>query len=151
MNEATSSSSDEALSTLAPQEILGTISYGQTIGAVSYQSAPGDHYRAWSFSGHKGDPITAVVSSPSGGSPRVWLLADSFATIETGKYPSGTTSSTLKWTLAADGTYYVAFRDVNLAPGTFDVELEGPSPDGGVGDGGASGASPFLGAHECAD
>ena len=123
-NESTPSAGDEALSALTSNEILGSIAYGQTIGPVAYTSKP--HYRAWSFTAHAGDVVSAWVRSSTGGYPRAWLLSSTFATIETGKYPTDTTATRVTHSLPVDGTYYVAFRDVNLAPGTFTVELDGP-------------------------
>ncbi len=126
----------EALKGITPDEIIGSLAYGQTSAPVSY--TPNPHYRVFSFTGHAGDAVDVWVRSSSGGYPRAWLLASDDSTLETGKYANGDTTQThIHWTLGTTGTFYTAFRDVNMKPGVFTVELDGPALDGGSGDGGA--------------
>jgi hypothetical protein len=149
--ESSSTSSDEALSGFGAANVVGTIAYGQTIGPVSYVKS--QRYLGWRFRGNAGDNVTGTVASTTGGYPRLWLLSSTFATVDTGKYTSGsTTTTTLKRILPATGTYYLAFRDVNGASGSFDVSLLGPAhaTDAGSAPGADSGPSDGAYGASCA-
>ena len=131
----TESTSDE-LRVLGSDEIIGALSYGQVSSPVSYRSTP--RYRAFSFAGNAGDKIEALVSNPEGDAV-AWLLDASFRTITSNNDANGSTrDSLIAARLASTGTYYIAFRDVDLEPGTFTVELRnaGASVDAGAMDAG---------------
>ena len=65
-------SDDGELRALDPSEIVGALSYGQTSDPVTYTKTP--TYRAFSFTGSKGDEVEAWIRSGDGDA-RGWILA----------------------------------------------------------------------------
>ncbi|HRG98617.1 MAG TPA: PPC domain-containing protein [Polyangiaceae bacterium] len=105
--------------------VLGAITPGQTLTAA-YTSTP--KYWAYSFTAQKGDVVDFWVRSPSGGDPYAYILGPSFATLKSnGNASKSTKDAHVKATLAAAGTYYVAFRDTAFANATLSVEFTGPA------------------------
>ena len=59
--EEAASSGEDSLRTLSASEILGNLAYGAE-SQVTYKRTP--YYRAYRFTGAKGDQVVARVSSP---------------------------------------------------------------------------------------
>lgn len=115
--------SDDALRALTASEILGTLTYGGE-AQTTYKRTP--YYRAYKFTGTKGDQVVARVSSPSGHDPIGWIVKDNFANLLYNDNASTQTKeSELKVTLPSDGTYYVVFREKNFKVSTLKVSLAG--------------------------
>lgn len=111
----------EALRALEGPEVVGTIAYGQTSSPVSYTKTP--LYRAFRFSGAKGDAIEAWVRSTDGDA-RAWLLGSSFGTVASNLDAApGNKDSRIQATLKSTGTYYVVFRETARKDATFTVSL----------------------------
>lgn len=118
-----SATSDEALRTLTASEIIGSLNYGAE-AQTTYKRTP--YYRAYKFTGTKGDKVVARVSSPSGHDAIAWLVKGNFATmVYNDNAAGGTKDAEVKATLPADGDYYVVFREKTFKVSTLKVKLEG--------------------------
>jgi hypothetical protein len=107
-------------SALEPGELAGSIAVGET-KSVPYANPP--RYRALAFTGSAGQAIEAWVRSTDGDAV-AFLLDASFKSLATNDDADGTTKDArVKATLSASGTYYVAFRERDLEPATFNVSL----------------------------
>jgi hypothetical protein len=105
-------------------KIVGSLVYGQTSDAVAYTNPP--RYRAFKFAGQVGDKVDIWVRSPDGDAV-AWLLSGSFRTLASNDDADDTTTdSHMTFTLTANRTYYIVFREYSLADATFTVELTGP-------------------------
>jgi hypothetical protein len=112
---------EDALRSLTPDEILGTLAYGQTSAPVGYTKTP--LYRAFRFEGKKGDQVEAWVRS-SDGDARAWLLRGSFGTIASNLDAApGTKDARVEATLGESGTFYIVFRETAKKNATFTVSL----------------------------
>jgi hypothetical protein len=107
-------------------KIVGTLEYGQVVPHVAYQNPP--RYRAFKFAGNKGDSVAVWVHSDNG-DPVVWLLNNVFDVLG---FNDDATSSTVDAhvSLVLPGnadpsvkTYYLVFRDYDLQPASFKVQL----------------------------
>lgn len=122
-SEEAADSADQALRALTAQEIIGNLTYG-TEATTPYKRTP--YYRAYKFTGTKGDQVVARVSSPTGADPIGWIVKDNFATmLYNDNASAGTKDAELKVTLPADGAYYVVFREKNFKQSTLKVRLDG--------------------------
>lgn len=106
--------------------VLGTLAYGQTTGAIYYHLPP--KYRAFKFTGNKGDSINVAVRSEDG-DPIAWVLDNAFNILAYNDDANATTSDALL-TLTLPGnanssinTYYIVFREYYLAECRFVVQL----------------------------
>ncbi len=108
---------------------VGNLAYGETSADVAYHNPP--KYRAFTFTGAKGDAVDAWVRSPDGSGDSVaWLLDAKFKTVASNDDADSTTlDSHLTTTLAKSGTFYVVFRDYSLADATFAVALSAKGKD----------------------
>lgn len=102
-------------------KVLGSLAYGS--GKTSlYTSTP--RYRAFTFTAAADDSVSAWVTSTQG-DPVAWLLDSSFNVITSNDdADSTTTNSHVVAHLGQAGTYYIVFRDYNLASHYFTVSLD---------------------------
>jgi hypothetical protein len=111
-------------------KIVGSLDYGQQSAAVKYTSSP--RFRAFKFAGQKGDKVDVWVRSPDGDAV-AWVLDDSFRTLGANDDANPSTlDARIQVTLPGNRrpeivTYYVVFRDYDLLPATYTVELKGPA------------------------
>jgi hypothetical protein len=112
--DATSSTNDE-LRALMPEEILGEISYGET-RTVDLTTTP--KFRAFYFYGDKNDQIQITATALDATDPAVWFLDDQFNTIASNNdaRPTDTSSLISGRYLPKTGKYFIAFRDIYNAP-----------------------------------
>jgi hypothetical protein len=109
---------------------LGTIAPGET-KTVDYTSSP--TYRAFSFAATKDQNVDFWVRA-SGADPVAYILSPSRATIVRNDDADGTTTDARVTTkVSADGTYFIAFKELKRRPATISVAFtgsgSGPSPD----------------------
>ena len=111
-------------------KIVGSLDYGQTSAPVAYTASP--RFRAFKLAGQKGDRVEVEVRSDDGDAV-AWLLDDSFRTLAFNDDASrATLDSRLAVTLPGNRrpeivTYYVVFREYDLAKARFTVALKGPA------------------------
>jgi hypothetical protein len=107
-------------------KIVGSLEYGQVVPHVAYHNP--EKYRAFRFAGNKGDRIAVWVHSEDG-DPIVWVLDSAFKVIA---FNDDATSSTVDAHVSlilpqnadpAVKTYYIVFRDYDMTPASFKVEL----------------------------
>jgi hypothetical protein len=123
-DDASESVSESELRALKPAEIVGPIASGQTVGPIPYSKQP--NFRALSFSGAKGDNVDIWVRS-SDGDARAWLTSSAFTTLATSDDAApGVRDAHLVHTLTNAGTYYIVWREKNLAASSFSVSLNVP-------------------------
>jgi hypothetical protein len=105
-------------------KIVGSLDYGQTSKRISYTGSP--RFAAFKFGGHEGDKISVDVRSDDG-DPITWVLDNGFHVV--GKNDDATkrdTNSHIEVTLPpnASATHYIVFRDFDVAPAHFTVDLK---------------------------
>jgi hypothetical protein len=107
-------------------KIVGSLEYGQVVPPVAYHNP--EKYRAFKFAGNKGDSVAVWVHSEDG-DPIVWVLDSAFKVIA---FNDDATSSTVDAHVSlilpqnadpAVKTYYIVFRDYDMTPASFKVEL----------------------------
>lgn len=106
--------------------LMGSMSYGQTSASVAYSNPP--RYRAFKFAGAAGDKVDVWVRSTNGGDSVAWVLNDAFVIQGSNDDASASNyDSHIVTTLGANRegivTYYVVFRDYDLARANFKVTL----------------------------
>ena len=106
--------------------IVGSLEYGQTSSLVSYTRNP--RYRVFKFAGAAGDKVDVWVRSSNGGDAVAWVLNDSFQVQGYNDDAPGTLDSHVVTTLRGNTrpgivTYYIVFRDYDLARASFRVSL----------------------------
>jgi hypothetical protein len=104
------SSTSSELRALEPEEILGQIHYGDSV-SVEYTSTP--RYRAYWFTGAKGDWLDVKVASSTND---VWafVVDDHYNTVRRGT----------RGVLPRDGKYFIAVREGELAPATITIDFK---------------------------
>lgn len=117
--QAVDSAEPQQLRALATTEIIGDITPGET-KVVAYTENP--TFRAFRLKGSAGDELVATVSADGGGRPAVWLVDAKFTTLWH-SYAS-TSSTSIAYTLTADGIYFLVFRDTDYEDHEYTVELE---------------------------
>jgi hypothetical protein len=105
--------------------VMGTLRYGQTSASVRYSNPP--RFRAFKFAGRRDDAIKVWVRSRTGDAV-TWVTDARFNTIGYNDDAPGTVDSLVQTRLRSTGDHYIIFRDYSLIPGSFTVELVGPSP-----------------------
>lgn len=109
-------------------EISGSLTYGETSAPIAYQNPA--RFRAVKFAGNEGDEVDVYVRSKTGDAV-TWLLDDSMKVVGSNDDAgAGTFDSHVHVTLpklpkSGSATHYVVFREYDLAPATFTVELQG--------------------------
>jgi hypothetical protein len=115
--------SEDALTRLFPEEIVGKLLVGKTSKPIAYVSKP--RYRALSFHGVKGRVADVWVRSSNGGDAHAWLLDKDFKVVgSNGNADATTKDAHITATLPATSTYYVAFREEKWKSATFTASLK---------------------------
>ncbi len=105
-------------------KILGSVSYGAASPWAAYTKTP--RYRAVKFTGKGGDQLDAWVRSYDGGDAVAWVLDRSFRVLASNDDADATTyDSHLVLTLppGPSDVHYIAYRDYDLLPAHFSVQL----------------------------
>lgn len=113
--DETSSSSDNELRALQPDEVLGEINYGET-REVDLTLSP--TYRAFYFYGDRGDQVQLTATALDATDPIMWFLDADYNTIARNADARPTDNSSLisGQYLPKTGKYYVVVRETNKAP-----------------------------------
>jgi hypothetical protein len=94
-------------------------------GSVSKVVKTRGDYGWFQFAGRAGDDVDVAVRSPNGDAVAFVLDANDDVVAVNDDADDKSTDAHVSVTLAADGTYYIAFREYTYAPASFTVELNG--------------------------
>lgn len=115
------------LRALDASEIVGELAFGETKAGVSYTESP--RYRAFKVVADPGDEFDVWVRGARGADPKVWLLGDRFQTLAANDDAAPSTRDAhLVHRVRSGGTYYLAFREMNLEDASFDISLAARTP-----------------------
>jgi hypothetical protein len=112
-------SSESDLSASRIQQ-LGTITSGTTKTA-SYTSSP--LYRAYAFTAKKGDSVDIWVRSSNGDAVAYLLRSNNASIVRSDNASAATQDAHITATIAADGTYFIAFKEAKGKNADFTVSF----------------------------
>ncbi len=107
-------------------KVVGSLSYGTASPWTRYTRTP--RYRAVTFTGTGEDRVDAWVRSSDGGDAVAWLLDKNFRVLAANDDADETTyDAHLSLTLppGPSAKHYIVWRDYDLRPADFIVQLEG--------------------------
>ena len=94
-------------------------------GSVSKVVKTRGDYGWFQFAGRAGDDVEVAVRSGNGDAVAFLLDANDDVVAANDDADDKSSDARVTTTLAADGTYYIAFREYTYAPAAFIVELNG--------------------------